>query len=384
MLTKRLQPWRREAQPRVCGKPGAVQWRGSGRYEGDALRRPPKCKPGRGPDGPTVVNVIPLRDQFSRIRLVANEAMRQAHLTHPLPSPAGEVACIRHLANHALPRIDSAWRNAFALSGVHVTMQSVICHGRPYVAYLGAVRGCELGDLLLVHEHYSPGRRSQRAALVQAKLFRGGRVTAPNDVQKTLYRTWPPFVYTSWPGGLGKLRQLAAQRFAGAGSGFLIRDLRSGPGGAKIATYLAEDGSRYGLIDDMTPWQIYNAWCGSPWRMCSARVPDLYRYGGGLSLGGYLTRLLFGHVGRPFQRLAWPVDLATTCHWSIVMHELLTLLPPAGSGSLPGPALAFATMSGGGGAETGDRSPEDEDGAFLVVRISTRGGLGLGEDTAEG
>jgi hypothetical protein len=52
------------------------------------------------------------------------------------------------------------------------------------VTFQGAARACELGDLLLVHDHLpDQARFERRATVIQAKVFGPHGVTSRNDIQ---------------------------------------------------------------------------------------------------------------------------------------------------------------------------------------------------------
>jgi hypothetical protein len=65
----------------------------------------------------------------------------------------------------------------------------------------------------------------------------------------------------------------------------------------------------------------------NPWRLCSARVANLYSSKAGFTLGSYLVRLMAGQVGRRVPATHWPASLGAACHWSLMVMELLSILP---------------------------------------------------------
>jgi hypothetical protein len=289
-----------------------------------------------------------------------------------------------------VPRIEKAWQEQLDPVGVSVHLGGAVCHGRPYVTYGGAARSCELGDLLFVHDHQpQQGALERRACIVQAKIFGKNGVIARNAIQKRLYEKWPRFTYTSWPGGLRRLQELLESRL-GVPPGPLVglqRDLAiTIPSGRRDRYVNVDDGSRYGMIDAVRAmWRM--PFHPNPWRLCSANVADLYRHGGGLSLGGFLTRLVTGKTGRPALQTDWPVSLTVACHWSLMINELLEALPTHGARRQAGrraPALAFISNGTNGFARTrtigaGSSPPttsdgEDPESVFGVIRVATSGG----------
>jgi hypothetical protein len=163
----------------------------------------------------------------------------------------------------------------------------------------------------------------------------------------------------------------------------------------RAASSVVDDGCRYGMIDiDRNPWP-HPFLSVNPWRLCSPNVSNISHHQGGFSLGGYLVRLMMGKVGRAVPHSRWPTNLATACNWSLVVQELLSLLPHlpshvAGSriaapSGMPVMATASSTRNVsftatptstvGGPPLPGDLPTEDEEGAFAVILLTTRGGL---------
>lgn len=253
-------------------------------------------------------------------------------LHHGTPS---EVACIKNLIQVALPQVDAVWRDALKKIGLSALLQGVVCHGRPWVSYLGASARCELGDFLLVHDHQPDGGPlERRAVIVQAKVFHRAGVRAKNPVQLDLYRRWPRFTYESWPGGLDNLDLL--HKHAGLTGPQAIRRERdvtvTGKAGKSSASpAMLDDGCQYGMID-----VEYSRWGDpmtgmNPWRLCSAQAHDVYTSKAGYTLGSYLVRLMAGQVGRRAPVTQWPTSMNSTCHWSLLVMELLSILPSARS-----------------------------------------------------
>ena len=297
-----------------------------------------------------------------------------------------EVACIKNLVHVALPQVEVAWRDALKKVGVTARLQGVVCHGHPWVSFPGASARCELGDFLLVHDHEpDSGPLDRRAVIVQAKVFHRAGVRARNSVQLDLYKRWPRFAYESWPGGLANLDSVHAR--AGLTGPLPIlreRDLTITGKAAKppASPAMLDDGCRYGMID-----VEYSRWGDpltgmNPWRLCSAQAHDVYTSKAGFTLGSYLVRLMTNQVGRRAPVTQWPTSMSGACHWSLMVMELLSILPNTPVSASSSVAFLAATPglncdTGGGLSGTtslaGDKS---EDGAFGIIHVQTSGDIG--------
>ncbi len=297
---------------------------------------------------------------LASLRHSANKAMwSEWNRAHPAGSHIDEVSCIYNLIGRALPKVQTGWKGQLSPLGVTATLTGVVCHGRPYVRYPGAVKSCELGDFLLVHDHRPvPAVLERRAAIIQAKVFGVTGVTSKNPIQLGLYQKWPRFTYTDWPGGVAVLKSVLAAKagITDAASGALEREMAiTLPMGTTASSAQIDLGCRYGMIDThRSPWGDPRL-SMNPWRLCSPNVPNVYAHRWGLSLGSYLTRLIMGKVGRVVPYPQWPTGLANACHWSLMVEELLSLLP-----------ASQAT-----GASVG--TPPDG-GGFAVILVTTNGG----------
>jgi hypothetical protein len=330
---------------------------------------------------------IPISDQMLAVlRLSANRAMWQEwHAAGLCQPPVHEVPCIRNLIHRALPAVQAAWQKQ--LKGINITasLRGIVCHGQPRVRYRGAPRACELGDFLLVHDHTSTkGPMERTAAIVQAKVFHTpAGVTSKNDVQLNLYKTWPRFTYTDWPGGIGKLQSLLAKEVGVpvGTSNALQRELAITPSGAPTpSSALIEKGCRYGMIDVQHSRWGDPVTSMNPWRLCSPNAHNLYRSQDGQTLGGYLTRLMRGEVGRAVPDTGWPSGLAAACHWSLMIKELLSLLPPA-LPAAPANVLSLTVLPDAGGKGGMPHKPANltehsDPSAFAVLLVTTNGGPG--------
>jgi hypothetical protein len=332
-----------------------------------------------------MVALTVLETKLPQLRLSANQAMwkawHKAGLHHGTPS---EVDCIKNLIKIALPQVDAVWRPALKKVGVAAELRGVVCHGHPWVRYSGASARCELGDFLLVHDHRPVnGPLLRRAVIVQAKVFHVGGVRAKNSVQLDLYQRWPRFTYESWPGGIGNL----ARVHVSAGLTGPLPDLRgrkltiTGPGRPPASSAMLDGGCRYGMIDVR-----HSRWgCPltgmNPWRMCSAQGHDVYTSQAGFTLGSYLVRLMAGRVGRRVPFTKWPASLSVACHWSLMVMELLSILPNAPVSGSSRIAFLAATpnlnlQAGGPHGPTSIDRAETEEGAFGVIQVQTSGDIG--------
>jgi hypothetical protein len=297
----------------------------------------------------------------------------------------GEVACIKNLIQVGLPQVDTVWRGALNAVGVQLRLQGVVCHGHPWVRYSGAATRCELGDFLLVHDHQpDDGPLERRAVIVQAKLFHRAGVHARNSVQLELYQRWPRFTYESWPGGISNLASVHTR--AGLREPLpVLREreltITAVAGGPPASAAMLDDCCRYGMID------VVHSRGGSPltgmnpWRLCSAQAHDVYSSKAGFTLGSYLVRLMAGQVGRAVPDTQWPACLSVACHWSLVVMELLSILPGApvsASGS-----ISFLAATPNLNLDTSGRlrptsiaGDKTDEAAFGIIQIQTSGDIG--------
>ncbi len=315
-------------------------------------------------------------EALRRLRRVANLEIQDAWFSEfGSSAKVPEVPALKNLVLRALPRIDLAWSISMP-PGLRLRLRGVVCHGHPWVSFPGSTGSCELGDFLLVHDHEEKGvLQFRRAALVQAKLFGAGGVSAPNANQLMLYTGWPKFRYTIWPGGLPRLVKTLSTLagIAHSDPDALERDVAVLGPKAKAGASTVIQGARYGMIDDAAARVRRRGVWPSAWRLCDPTTPNLYRTSVGMSLPGYLLRLVQGTQGRSVPAPGWPSGLGQACHWSLVVEELLSLLPPAPSPSAGG-ALHFHATGGPPGWETGTPGVGDGDGAFAVVVATSTGG----------
>jgi hypothetical protein len=290
-----------------------------------------------------------------------------------------EVECIRNLVETALPEVQAVWRKSLRRRGIQLRIQGVICHGRPWVRY--SQDRCELGDFLMVHDHQrsSGAPVDRRAVIVQAKVFHQNGVRARNAIQLRLYQSWPPFFYENWPGGIDRL--IALHRNNGLTeprSLLLKRDLTftGSRGSLQASSADLDEGCRFGMID-----VAYSRWGDpssgmNPWRLCSAQSKDVYTSKAGLTLAGYLLKLMTGEVGRCVPYVSWPRNLSSACHWSLTVAELLSLVPQQSNRAPRG--ISFLSRSPGISANgrqvvraTRDGEVEEAEGPFGIIQINT-------------
>ncbi|HLZ99422.1 MAG TPA: hypothetical protein VKP66_15920, partial [Steroidobacteraceae bacterium] len=108
---------------------------------------------------------------------------------------------------------------------------------------------------------------------------------------------------------------------------------------------------------------------------------DVYTSQAGLTLGSYLVRLMAGQVGRHVPFTQWPTSLSVADHWSLMVMELLSILPNAlvsGSNRI---AFLAATpnlniKSGAPLRPTSVGQADGEEGAFGVIQVQTSGDIG--------
>lgn len=326
-----------------------------------------------------------LLDKLPQLRLLANQAMWESwHAARLHRGTPNEVACIKNLIEVALPLVEKRWSDPLRKVGVKAQLQGVVCHGHPWVKYAGASARCELGDFLLVHDHQPDHRPlKRRAAIVQAKVFHRAGVRARNSVQLDLYQRWPRFTYDSWPGGIANLDSVHAR--AGLTAPLPLRREREltimgTAGNSPAPPIMLDQGCRYGMIDVK-----HSRWGDprngmNPWRLCSAQQRDVYTSKDGMTLGGYLVWLMAGKVGRRAPITKWPSSLNLACHWSLMVIELLSILPGAPVSSGPTAFLATTPNLNLETAGNLQRSsfPDDkmDDGAFGIILVRTSGDIG--------
>lgn len=113
----------------------------------------------------------------------------------PSASPP-EQYLVAGLVLAGLPHMQMEWSRILGRYGLKVAMGGVFCHKVPIVKNSSWTVGCELGDLLLGHIHFSGGTVTSRSALLlQAKVAPAALFGSQLD----LYTNWPDFEYTTGP-----------------------------------------------------------------------------------------------------------------------------------------------------------------------------------------
>lgn len=223
-----------------------------------------------------------------------------------LPSPATsklqEPDYVAALVVHGTPILQNKWNAILSPQGVSVQAAGVYCHQKPIIQENcpSPPRGCEVGDLLIVHIHTPlSGDRLLNALLLQAKLSSLGYpyLIGQNDPQIRLYSMWPEFKYVrGGPPGGGVRRVTPATRHSGGQ--YLFIDSSAIPLGSGPA-----------LSDP-----------------CSVAMPstEMYPYA---TLSAALTGMLQNHFGRPFDDKIslQPNDVG----WSRFIWDLIDCLATA-------------------------------------------------------
>lgn len=132
------------------------------------------------------------------INLSHAKAWDEAITLSTTPDEPGLVAMF--LSTTTQNRIQSALQASFP-SGMNMQLSSVFTHKTPVVEPVGAPNGVEIGDLLLIRQHFSTGyagpATAGRALLLQAKKNAtpsSGSIPRGNPtIQFELYRDWPDF-----------------------------------------------------------------------------------------------------------------------------------------------------------------------------------------------
>lgn len=112
-----------------------------------------------------------------------------------------EPSHIASFVRYGVEALADAWTPSLDQAGVSLRITGVFCHQSPKVDMLASsgfrppAGECELGDLLIVHEHGTGTARRRRAMLLQAKMATEGSVPK-NGPQEFLYEHWPDFSIT--------------------------------------------------------------------------------------------------------------------------------------------------------------------------------------------
>lgn len=224
----------------------------------------------------------------------------------------------------------------YATPGVSHLVRGIFTHQTPKVRMSGAAHSTEIGDLMLVHQHFT-GPKGKRVAttgnalLLQAKrtptTSTGSLASTLEALQFQLYQSWAPF-------------KSATGRLPTAPSGYTEWDfnLPSAGGGPATAAagYLAVFDQQAFSVPAATPqWSApvtpsapghalmvaaYPA--SSTWSVGDAPAAAAPPSGGTscpLDFGSAFVEFLMGARGRPFV----PGVPAPTDHWSIFVNHML-------------------------------------------------------------
>ncbi|WP_152513699.1 hypothetical protein [Sinorhizobium meliloti] len=233
------------------------------------------------------------------------------------PPPSGEVATVADLVLNGTPAIAASWQSILAPQ-YSVTFHAVFCHGSPYVDFThgGTSRTCELADLLVVMDYLDSSGWTRQAALIQAKIAKGGLIAISAvgpGTQLDLYQNWPSFTFQS----------NAYSRHP--------RDFGT-------AINPVTDSGRYGGID-----LTFQA---EEWSQINPLLQTPFRNSAGVALSEFLARLADGQTG--VGATATHVMGKPTSNlddWSFTVAELLDV-----TGQLP---HAMITRAGGPGTVRG-------------------------------
>jgi len=114
-----------------------------------------------------------------------------------------EPAYVASFVLFGIPRLAEEWSPELDAAGYGLRITGVFCHQSPKVEMSRSQwtvdeGECELGDLLVVHDHFAEGSTipTRRAVLAQAKMQRGKSRLVDNPRQAFLYEHWPVFRIT--------------------------------------------------------------------------------------------------------------------------------------------------------------------------------------------
>lgn len=239
------------------------------------------------------------------------------------PKPTDEPSFVASVVLGAVPDIAARWSKHLKPAGIGLDVTGLLCHGTPKVDFSAAGRPwsqptvCrELGDLLVVHDHLSPGKSSRTAVLVQAKKSSSGVVRRPDQHQLHLYVSWPVFqsTFSTFPAGQ--------------------RDFSNATSCGQMV-----DCGRYGIIHTRSPG-------GADWFVVPPAAPPL-NVQAGITLGSYMTRMLDA-TAIGFGRRA---TQGGSDDWSKTVDDLLRITHPMSFthtfGPLRGPGLGRSQVISG-------------------------------------
>ncbi len=227
---------------------------------------------------------------------------------------AGEVDHVYALMRVGTNRLGRYWSQILQGRRLALRVTGVFCHQTPKAHFSYPSEGrksCELGDLLIVHQHRSAVAKSalevRRAVFIQAKIGQNGQCKTIDKYQEYLYENWPQFEL--------KGRGVGRKKFEKGG-----RDFRNGNSGA------------YGFVETRLPVcrdfapLFFNRF---PWTITSARRP--VAAAGGEDAGSFITNMLFDtpHTrGRSALIPGQPLSLSAGSpnnHFDVTVEELLSI-----------------------------------------------------------
>jgi hypothetical protein len=246
----------------------------------------------------------------------------------------------------ATSKLQKTLSKALSPYGIPVSIVSVYCHQTPSVRYVPRTKGCELGDVLLVHVHNGRTEKRRNALLLQAKMVgydRQYRLPKRDLRQQTLYSQWPDFIYT-------KPTSLQGRRC--------------------VSPKSMHPGAKYLVIDKTLAAQItpaIAAFSSSPLFCACLPYRTLCNY---RPLAEELVEFLLCQTGRPFVGKA---EAQNSIGWSRVMWELITS------------SINKAIVRANSGLHTESRIAGDLsalDGAFFAASSGGTGGNTTLEEVA--
>jgi hypothetical protein len=311
---------------------------------------------------------------------------------HPSANP-DEVDQTYRLVRWTTRYLGKLWEPVFQRRGASLRISGVFCHKTPLATFddgNGDKQTCELGDLLVVHDHLG-GAPYRRATLMQAKRTLHGSAKAPDAVQNDLYRRRPLFELSR--------RGYKRTRFKKGN-----RDIADAADFVRFALVADDATSCFWIDDDYWPFvhPAIRAW-RPPW-VVGHPAQDPVTSIGAETFGSFLTGMLYethparGQAVAPLPNLA-TASLGRGQDLDITVQELLDLTGkrvaksqetwsglPRGivaftHGSIPvqnpGNPLAFLSRAPGAGEEPpaplGEAEEEDDGEGIPILLIETFG-----------
>ena len=245
---------------------------------------------------------LAIRRNYSKLQQAALGALRRGLLQawkDCAPGAPGEPDFVACLSLHTVPDLQTRWEAILRPCGVRLAIAGVFCHQKPIVDLIpSSKRGCELGDILVVHIHHGAGVTTRVALLLQAKISPSLALSLKSSElhQLRLYELWPTFRYRTPSSLRGRQRSILPQ----------CRHL----------------GAQYLLIDGGNPTNpstgLASGSVAFPLAVSMATNPLI----GHASLDEELVKTLLGLSGRPFADRKGTGKLDG---WSSMVWDLLEL-----------------------------------------------------------